>query len=846
MWNRVCSVGMHTGEGRSASPLVLAGSLLCLLLAIMASCLFPAFAYAEEAAGVTNDWSVETRHEGVTVNQVIQWKNDAAYLFLPAGVNLSEVKLTNDSQSSYKINGHSFRPGESLTLSNVAVGSSKLLWKLPVKDEGGHALFTLNVYRSENIAGMYLTSDDPINKGRGYVEAIKGNEATGSMVMVNANGSLVYNNALKQIKGRGNSTWTLNKKPYQIKLDKKTDLLETGKEGEANKTWVLLANGYDPTLMNNYLAYQAALSSGLNGSVGCRFVDLWYDGEYRGNYLLCEKVQVGEGRIDIPDMDDANEEANPGVDDLEALPTEIATNKYGMEYSYTPSLSSPADITGGYLFEFDGYYWMEKAWFSASIDGNVYYFTSKNPGAWSKEEAEFLSCQVQEAFNKIAAGEDISDVFDAESYAVAYWIYEFAKNSDAFLNSSTYFYVPGNGDSKIYAGPVWDFDRALGNHAKSRMCSHPSQILVGEEPLAKSINVNAHIQAALEAGYDDIADSYKAMWNDSNPIGFSQTLESIKTSAAMNNILWWDQRWYGRWNTYEEATSYLKNWLPARLAWMESSNRGVNCISLEGAGVKFAKAGYAYTGSAQSPAPVVTLGGKILSKGTDYEVYYSSSKYVGTATVTLVGINGYKDRVTATFDIVPVGAQISRIYAGTSSFQVLWKGLKTSQADGYEIRYSTSKSMTGAVVSKVEGKTASSKTIKGLKSGKRYYVQVRSYKTVNGKTYTSSWSTASSFVTKKASGNASVKSIAAKSKAFKVTWTPSAKASASGFEIRYSTSKSMSGAVTKLVKGKTARSATISKLKGGKTYYVQVRLYKMDGVTKYVSSWSKVVKVTTK
>ena len=83
--------------------------------------------------------------------------------------------------------------------------------------------------------------------------------ASGSVVMLRADGSEIYNGGLKQIRGRGNSTWgnypltyetksTVDKKPYQITLSRAADLLDTGDAQEENKRWILLAEYYDATM----------------------------------------------------------------------------------------------------------------------------------------------------------------------------------------------------------------------------------------------------------------------------------------------------------------------------------------------------------------------------------------------------------------------------------------------------------------------------------------------------------------------------------------------------------------------------------------------------------------------
>ncbi len=98
-----------------------------------------------------------------------------------------------------------------------------------------------------------------------------------------------------EIKGRGNYTWTLAKKPYQIKLDGSKPVLGMG----AAKTWILLANYADASLMRNKLAYDLGASLGLHGSPDSRWVDLRINGEYRGNYLITEKVEVKKNRVEL-------------------------------------------------------------------------------------------------------------------------------------------------------------------------------------------------------------------------------------------------------------------------------------------------------------------------------------------------------------------------------------------------------------------------------------------------------------------------------------------------------------------------------------------------------------------
>lgn len=94
---------------------------------------------------------------------------------------------------------------------------------------------------------------------------------------------------------------------------------------------------------------------------------------------------------------------------------------------------------------------------------------------------------------------------------------------------------------------------------------------------------------------------------------------------------------------------------------------------------------------------------------------------------------------TKTVKVVPAATKITQAKGKKKAITVKWKK-KASLAKGYQIRYSTKKSMKGAKTVTVKGAAKGAKTIKKLKSKTKYYVQVRSFAKVNGKMYTSSWS----------------------------------------------------------------------------------------------------------
>ncbi|MBX9033641.1 CotH kinase family protein [Gordonibacter massiliensis (ex Traore et al. 2017)] len=519
---------------------------------------------------------------------------DTPYLFLPAHASLSSVPLmfapfAGGNSLLLSLDGaYAFEMYESGSpLDLIGLGVHDSIRTLFFKSAEGSKVRTLAIMISADLGAMYLVSSDPVNQGRFYVDGSPDHtaKATGSMLFVKPDGSVVYNGELTQIKGRGNTTWRVgDKKPYQIKLDKKTDLMETGEKSNKAKTWVLLANANDVTLLRNMVALELAQALGLKETPECRFVDLYYDGEYRGNYLLCEKVEINGGRVDITKLEDDIEDANPGVD-LGELPLARGQNKYGNPFQYVQGVKEPADITGGYLLELDGaYYSSERCWFGTSAG----YFVVKGPENLSLIQMLYISELMQEAINSCNAsgtnaqtGLAVEDYIDVDSFAKMYLLNEFSKNID-WSASSTYFYLPSIVDLAkgykhvFYAGPAWDFDSAFGIRNDAPTAQDP-------EGLWYSVGSSIWYLTSYDIEYSakQILSSTLLPLVQGGLLGESGALQSIDSlvdmlaaSQAMNHMLW-EYASFGNcldpYPTYEQNIVYLKNWIAARVHWFATS-----------------------------------------------------------------------------------------------------------------------------------------------------------------------------------------------------------------------------------------------------------------------------------
>ena len=163
-----------------------------------------------------------------------QQADGGTWLFLPSSADLTQLALTfggGEITLSHGDKSVLIQSGTTFDLTALFAGPpDDGAWTVTLTR--GRDRLTLHLMQSANLRSLYLTSADP-DKDRTWVEESKDNKAKGSAVLLRADGSTVYAGGLKQIKGRGNSTWDYPKKPYQIKLADRADLLEAGEEPEA-------------------------------------------------------------------------------------------------------------------------------------------------------------------------------------------------------------------------------------------------------------------------------------------------------------------------------------------------------------------------------------------------------------------------------------------------------------------------------------------------------------------------------------------------------------------------------------------------------------------------------------
>ena len=225
-----------------------------------------------------------------------------------------------------------------------------------------------------------------------------------------------------QIRGRGNTTWEWEKKPYKIKFPESVSVLGL----PANRDWVLLANYSDKSLIRNHIAYEAAKKlKGMNFNPSTLLVDVFINGKYQGVYSIGEQIEAAGQRVNIE--------------------------------------KNSSDPNTGFLLEVGGKDdgdVLNKDYFH--VEG-LKFVAIKSPKADVKtqEQVDYIKDYISKTDIAIRTGENIGEYIDINSFVDWFIIHELYYNSDSGFRRSCF--MSKDKDSKLKMGPVWDFDIAMGN-----------------------------------------------------------------------------------------------------------------------------------------------------------------------------------------------------------------------------------------------------------------------------------------------------------------------------------------------------------------------------------------------
>jgi spore coat protein CotH len=383
---------------------------------------------------------------------------------------------------------------------------------------GERTVYTVSVSSFTGLPAVFINTRNnaPINSKDDYVDAT-------IRIVEGAPGSNATFSGEMKIKGRGNSTWGMPKKPYKMKFSDKTSLLGY----TAAKEWVLLANYQDPTLIMNSVAFELGHRFGLRYTNHANHVEVFLNGEHRGSYVLTEQVEVGDGRVEIDKKAGFLAELDVYFDEEYQFKTDIIQLPVMIK---SPDNASGVDFVKGVMKE------LEEALFdpSKSFPNNNY-----------------------------------QDLVDVNSLINFLLVNEIVHNAELHWPKSTYLYK--NKDEKIQWGPLWDFDWGFGYSGSGFGYFQSKGIVFKQYNDLSGLGIGRKFFCRF---FDDpnFRQQYKDRWNEIKPLVVSISSYINSLSSNLQKSQSYDLKIWPNSSLldYNYEIVKMKIWLNERIAYLDT------------------------------------------------------------------------------------------------------------------------------------------------------------------------------------------------------------------------------------------------------------------------------------
>jgi hypothetical protein len=406
----------------------------------------------------------------------------------------------------------------SMTLNGLRKGEYK--FKVRARNANGPGEWTKLTARSYAptlpVVSIVTEDREPITSKEEYLDA---------SVKIKPNGTNVtkFKGDLK-IRGRGNSSWSAPKKPYKLKLAEKSELMGM----PASKHWALLANYYDRSQLRNSAAMFLGEQTQLAWTPRMHHVEVQLNGEYLGLYQLAETVRIEENRVNIDEM--------------------------------SPTDTSPPAITGGYLLEQDARREENQEFGFKSTLGQDIVVKKPEPDAKDGISEQDLAPQLAYIRDYVNAFEaslpsGYAQYINTRSFIDWYLVQELVRNPDSTF-ASNYRYKPRS--EKLFAGPLWDFDRAVAQRESERDTT--GWYLRDKSPWYSRLFTSPAFASDAGKAWAEAAPGFRKVGPHLKKID-----AEIKQARKSNT-----KRWPEMKPEPTDQVDFLTQWLNDRTDWMES------------------------------------------------------------------------------------------------------------------------------------------------------------------------------------------------------------------------------------------------------------------------------------
>ena len=385
--------------------------------------------------------------------------------------------------------------------------------------------YTIYVHSFTGLPMMYITTDG-LQEVTSKEEYIGANLVLREDVRTRAAGDVVE--ARVNIKGRGNSSWQFSKKPYTLKFDDKVSMLDMHKD----KSWILIPNYNDKSMLRNSLAFYMSSISSIDYTPETHFIEMVFNEKYQGTYLLCEKLKIAKHRVNVGD---------------DGFLVEIdcrAPGETDSRYFDVPHLENVVNIK------------------DPDVEYNDERFLYIKTFVRKADEVLFSS-----NFKDPATGWQA--YLDMDSFVDWYLIQEIGKNLDGNFDTSCYMHLARGG--KLKMGPMWDMDIAFGNIAQvNQTCYDPTGFYIKNEQWYSRLFNDPIFVARVKEHFNYFYSSMNNILANINA-----DAQYLKYSAQENDDKWhllntytWSN--YDIWGSYQNEVQGLKHWLVTRMEWLKT------------------------------------------------------------------------------------------------------------------------------------------------------------------------------------------------------------------------------------------------------------------------------------